>query len=423
MVSIDLEGVTVTAANTPAVVTRCCIVGAGPAGLMLGFLLARAGVDVIVLEKHGDFLSDFRGDMIHASTLEVMHDLGLLEGLMELPHQKVEEFVGSMHAQRIPLVDFTRLSTRCRFIAYMPQWDFLEFIRSRAARYPAFDLRMSTEVTALITKDGSVVGVQAEGPAGPMAVHADLVVCADGRRSKTREWAGLDVVSFGVPFDVLWMRISRRLQDGESLRYFGAGQIFVTIDRGEYWQCALAIPKGSFDTLKERGLTSFREQIATLVPMFRDRVDELSQWDDVKLLAVSIDRLRKWFRPGLLCIGDAAHAMSPVTGVGVNLAIHDAIATANVLAACLKERTLSTKHLAQVQARREPSTRIMQLFQVALDRTVVKPVLESMELRSMPWGLRLVHWSPGIRRILGRLIAIGFRPERVTTPAPVPQSR
>jgi 2-polyprenyl-6-methoxyphenol hydroxylase-like FAD-dependent oxidoreductase len=406
-----------TSVNSATITASCCIVGGGPAGMMLGFLLARSGVDVIVLEKHGDFLDDFRGDMIHPSTLEVMHELGLLDELLALPHQKLREFVGSMDAQRVPLVDFSGLPTRCRFIAYMPQWDFLEFIRVRAARYPTFDLRMSTDVTALITNDGRIVGVRGTGPAGPVVIHADVTICADGRRSRTREWAGLEIVKFGVPIDVLWLRISRRPEDGESLRYFAAGQIFVTIDRGNYWQCALVIPKGSFDTVREKGLPVFRERIARLVPMFCDRVDEITTWNDIKLLTVSIDRLRKWFRPGLLCIGDAAHAMSPVTGVGINLAIHDAIATANILATPLKERMLSTEHLAIVQARRELPMRLMQLFQIVLDRLVVKPVLASGEMRSLPWSLRLVRHSPGLRRILARVIGIGFRPEHMTTPA------
>jgi 2-polyprenyl-6-methoxyphenol hydroxylase-like FAD-dependent oxidoreductase len=383
--------------------------------MMLGFLLARAGIDVVVLEKHADFLSDFRGDMIHPSTLELMHELGLLDELLALRHQKVREFVGSMGQQRLPLVDFTSLPTRCRFIASMPQWDFLEFIRIHAARYSTFRLRMRSEAVGLVTKDGQVVGVQVKEPAGLVTVRADLVVCADGRRSQTREWAGLKVDDFGAPMDVLWMRISRRAEDGESLRYFAAGQIFVTIDRGDYWQCALAIPKGSFGDLQRKGLPAFRDRIAKVATLFHDRVGELATWDDIKLLTVAIDRLRQWYRPGLLCVGDAAHAMSPVTGVGVNLAIQDAVAAANILAKPLKDGTLSIGDLQRVQGRREFPVRIMQRFQIFVDDLLVKPLLASIETPSVPWSLRLLRWSPALRRILARVIGIGFRPEHVMT--------
>jgi 2-polyprenyl-6-methoxyphenol hydroxylase-like FAD-dependent oxidoreductase len=402
--------------------TRCCIVGAGPAGMMLGLLLARAGVDVVVLERHSDFLRDFRGDMIHPSTLELMHELGILEKLLALPHQKVHSFVGQIGQQRLPLVDFAALPTRCRFLAYMPQWEFLEFIRIHAARYPAFQLRMRSEVVGLMESQGQVTGVRIKGREGLFAVRADLTVCADGRSSQTRQWAGLKVDEVGTPMDVLWMRISRYPEDGESLRRIAAGQIFVTIDRGDYWQCALVIPKGGFSEIRGQGLGEFRDRIVKLAPAFHDRVSELASWDDVKPLTVLINRLRQWSRPGLLCIGDAAHAMSPVIGVGINLAIQDAVAAANILSGPLKDGTLSLCHLQKVQNRREFSVRLMHRFQTLVEDRIVRPVLASRETPSVPWVLRILRWSPALRRMLGRVIGLGFRREHVQTPDVLPLS-
>jgi 2-polyprenyl-6-methoxyphenol hydroxylase-like FAD-dependent oxidoreductase len=403
------EGPTVLAAG-------CCIVGGGPAGMMLGLLLARAGVDVVVLEKHSDFLRDFRGDMIHPSTLELMHELDILEELLALPHQQVHSFVAQIGQQRLPLVDFAALPTRCRFLAYMPQWEFLDFLRAHAARYPKFHLRMGSEVVGLMRSDAQVTGVRVKGPDGLLAVRADLTVCADGRSSQTREWAGLDVDEVGTPIDVLWMRISRRAEDGESLRRIAAGQIFVTIDRGDYWQCALVIPKGSFSKIRQQGLSAFRDRIVKLAPSFHDRADELASWDDVKPLTVTINRLRQWHRPGLLCVGDAAHAMSPVIGVGVNLAIQDAVAAANIVSGPLRDGTLSVRHLQQVQKRREFPVRLMHWFQTLVERQIVKPVLASRETPSVPWILRLPDRSPAFRRVLGHVIGLGFRREHVQTP-------
>src|SRR5205807_1074694 len=333
---------------------RCCVVGGGPAGIMLGLLLARAGVDVLVLEKHADFLRDFRGDTIHPSTLEVMHELGLLEDLLKLPHQKAPRLTARVGGLALTVADFTHLPTHCGFIAFMPQWDFLNFLAERGACYPTFTLRMRAEVTGLIEEAGCVVGLHATTSEGPLEVRANLVVAADGRHSVVRARAGLKVDEFGAPMDVLWFRLSRRPDDPEDpVARFETGRIFIMLNRGEHWQCGFVIPKGALEQLQKRGLQAFRGGVAQLAPFVADRVGELRDWDAVKLLTVRVDRLRQWYRPGLLCIGDAAHAMSPVGGVGINLAIQDAVAAANLLAVPLREGRLTTEDLRRVQRRRE----------------------------------------------------------------------
>src|SRR6266849_8514901 len=329
--------------------TTCCIAGGGPAGIMLGLLLARAGVDVLVLEKHADFLRDFRGDTIHPSTLEVMHELGLLEDLLKLPHQKAPRLNAQVGELALTIADFTRLPTHCGFIAFMPQWDFLNFLAERGARYPTFTLRMRGEVTGLIEEAGRVVGLHATTSDGPLEVRARLVIGADGRHSVVRAKAGLKVDEFGAPMDVLWFRLSRRPGDPEDpVARFEMGRIFIMLNRGEHWQCGFVIPKGSREQLQKRGLQAFRDSVAQLAPFAADRVGELSDWDAIKLLTVRVDRLRQWYRPGLLCIGDAAHAMSPVGGVGSNLAIQDAVAAANRLWLPLSQGRLTTEDLRQV---------------------------------------------------------------------------
>ncbi len=397
---------------------HCCIAGGGPAGIMLGLLLARAGVDVLVLEKHADFLRDFRGDTIHPSTLEVMHELGLLEDLLKLPHQKAPRLNGQFGDLALTIADFTHLPTHCRFIAFMPQWDFLNFLAERGARYSTFTLRMRAEVTGLIEDEGRVVGLRAATPEGPLEVRASLVVGADGRHSVVRARASLRIDEFGAPMDVLWFRLSRRPGDPENpMGRFQMGRIFIMLNRGEHWQCGFVIPKGSFEQIRERGLAALRDGIAQLAPFAADRVGELSDWDAIKLLTVQVDRLRQWYRPGLLCIGDAAHAMSPVGGVGINLAIQDAIAVANLLASPLRTGRLTTEDLRRVQRRRELPTRLTQRFQVFFQARVVARVLGSTEQLSPPLLLRLLARFPFLSRIPARLIGIGVRPEHVKTPA------
>jgi len=396
--------------------TRCCIAGGGPAGMMLGFLLARAGVDVVVLEKHGDFLRDFRGDTVHPSTLEVMYELGILERFLKLPHQEVRELSAQVGNETVPIADFSHVPTHCKFVALMPQWDFLDFIAAEAKRYPQFHLRMQAEATDLIRDGERVVGVQAKTPEGMLEVRAELTVGADGRHSTVRERAGLEVLNIGAPMDALWMRLSRKESDPP--RTFGhvdAGKMLVMLNREEYWQCAFVIPKGEFEEIKRKGLPAFREEIAQFSPWMRDRVDELRDWKDVSLLTVTVDRLVRWHLPGLLCIGDAAHAMSPIGGVGINLAIQDAVATANILARKLREGTVHESDLQAVERRRMFPTRATQAIQVAVQNRVIKRLLGSTKPLTAPWPMKLMRRWKGLRRILPRIVGVGFRPEHVRT--------
>jgi 2-polyprenyl-6-methoxyphenol hydroxylase-like FAD-dependent oxidoreductase len=396
---------------------RCCIAGGGPGGVMLGFLLARAGVETLVLEKHADFLRDFRGDTIHPSTLELMHELGLLTDFLARPHQEATELTGWVGDATVTVADFTHLPTRCRFIAFMPQWDFLDFLAGRGRRYPTFHLRMQAEVTDLIEEGGRVAGVRATTPRGPLEVRAALVVAADGRHSTVRARAGLQVEDLGAPMDVLWLRLPRRPEDPRNpLGRFDRGRVFVMLDRGDYWQCGLLIPKGGWDAVRQRGLGAFRDTVAAVAPFLSDRVGDLRAWEDVKLLTVVVDRLRRWYRPGLLCIGDAAHAMSPIGGVGINLAIQDAVATANLLAGPLHSGTVTVADLRRVQLRRAWPTRLTQRLQVFVQERVIRRVLGSRRPVTLPWPLRLLRRFPVLRRLTARLIGMGVRPEHVKTP-------
>ncbi|MDX6443673.1 MAG: hypothetical protein QOH71_747 [Blastocatellia bacterium] len=385
--------------------------------MMLGFLLARAGVDVVVLEKHADFLRDFRGDTIHPSTLEVMHELGILEEFLKRPHQEISEIAGQVGDETIPLADFSHLPTKCKFIAFMPQWDFLNFIVEQAKRYLTFTLKMEAEVTDLIEAGNSIVGVRCKTPAGELEVRADLVIGADGRHSIVRERAGLKVEVLGAPIDVLWFRLSRLPSDpGQVLGRFAAGKIMVMLNRETYWQCGFVIPKLAFDEIKRRGLDAFRQDIVSIAPFLADRADEIQDWEPVKLLTVAVDRLRQWYRSGLLCIGDSAHAMSPVGGVGINLAIQDAVATANILARPLSQNCVSLSHLQKVQWRRELPTRLTQWAQVQVQKRVLGRVLGNTRRVAVPGVVRLFKKCPMLRRVPARLIGIGVRPEHVRTP-------
>jgi 2-polyprenyl-6-methoxyphenol hydroxylase-like FAD-dependent oxidoreductase len=397
---------------------RCCIAGGGPAGMMLGLLLARAGVPVLVLEKHADFLRDFRGDTIHPSTLEIMHELGLLQEFLKRPHQEARTLSGQIGDDFVQIADFRHLPTHCRFIALMPQWDFLDFVAEHARQYPAFQLEMEAEVDDLIVDGERVSGLRATTPVGELTVRADLVIGADGRHSTVREKAGLQIVDLGAPMDVLWMKLSRRPEDpGQTFGRFDTGRVFVMLNREDYWQCAFVIAKGGLDEIQSRGLEFFRNEIARLAPHLRDRTAELADWSDVKLLSVSVDRLQRWHRPGLLCIGDAAHAMSPVGGVGINLAIQDAVAAANILAPRLKQAAPPESDLHLVQRRREFPTRATQAMQVFIQNRVIGRVLETTGKLSLPLPLKLLQLMPFLTRVPARLIGLGIRPEHVRTPA------
>jgi len=400
-----------------SVAVRCCVVGGGPAGMMLGLLLARASVDVLVLEKHADFLRDFRGDTIHPSTLEIVRELGLLDAFLALPHQEVRELTGEVYGGSVTLADFRHLRTRCPFIALMPQWDFLNFLSAQARRFPRFALRMQAEATDLIETAAGVCGVKVLTQEGLLDVHADLVVGADGRHSIVRRRAGLAIEELGVPIDVLWFRLPRRPSDrAETGGYVQPGSFFVMINRDTYWQCGFVIPKGSFEAIRGEDIAAFRARIVRAAPFTAAVVDALVNWDMVKLLTVQVDHLRQWFKPGLLCIGDAAHAMSPVGGVGINLAIQDAVAAANILARPLRSGPASVADLEAVQSRREWPARVTQRVQVAIQDRVVARVLDDKPGHAprLPFIFRLLRWLPILRRIPARAIGIGVRPEHVT---------
>jgi 2-polyprenyl-6-methoxyphenol hydroxylase-like FAD-dependent oxidoreductase len=399
------------------IATTCCIAGGGPAGVMLGFLLARAGVKVAVLEKHADFFRDFRGDTIHPSTLELMFELGLLDQFLQLPHNKVDRMTALIGAERVAAVDLTHLPTRCKYIALMPQWDFLNFIAAQGKRYPTFDLHMSTEATDLIEEGGRVVGLVAKGPDGELSIRADLVVGCDGRHSIVREKAGLKSDDYGAPMDVLWFRLTRKESDeSETFGHFEAGAMMIMLNRGDYWQCAYVIPKGGIDRVKAEGLDAFRKRVLFMSPFLGDRVDELKSFDDIKLLTVAVDRVRQWWRPGLICIGDAAHAMSPIGGVGVNMAVQDAVAAANRLAAPLKAGTASDADLRAIEARRTFPMRFTQGLQLTIQKRIISPTLASTQRPKPPLLFRLVGAVPLLQRIPGRLLAVGVRPEHIHTP-------
>ena len=397
--------------------TRCVIAGGGPAGIMAGYLLARAGVPVIVLEKHADFFRDFRGDTIHPSTLELMYELGLLEEFLKQPHQEVRELRAVVNGQTVPIADFTRLPTRCKFIAFMPQWDFLNFLSTHAKKFPSFQLLMQHAVIDLTFDQQRVTGVRAKTPRGELEIRADLVIGADGRHSIVQACAGLERQEFGAPIDVLWMRISKKPDDPQqSLGFFQYGKLLVLLDRGDYWQCGFVIPKGGFAEIKTRGLGQFQNDIVSFAGFLRDRVAELDDWSKIKLLTVQINRLRDWCRDGLLCIGDSAHAMSPAGGVGINLAIQDAVATANLLGEKLRTGPGSVDDLRKVQARREWPTRLIQAMQVFIHRRVVTGQT-SHRKDSLPIVFRLLKWFPVLRQIPARFIGIGPRPEHFHSPS------
>ncbi|HTE78279.1 MAG TPA: FAD-dependent oxidoreductase [Xanthobacteraceae bacterium] len=397
--------------------THCCIVGGGPAGMMLGFLLARAGVRVVVLEKHADFLRDFRGDTVHPSTLELIYELGLLDEFLKLPHRKVDRLSLQIGEQRVRMIDLTHLPTRCKYIALMPQWDFLNFLADHGRRYKQFDLRMRAEATDLIEEGGRIVGLRANTPDGELVIRADLVVGCDGRHSTVREKAGLQSEDYGAPMDVLWFRVTRRNNDGNDVfGHIEAGMMLVMLDRGDYWQCAYVIPKGGIERVRASGIEAFRNCVVELSPFLADRIGQLKSFDDVKLLSVTVDRLRQWWRPGLICIGDAAHAMSPIGGVGINIAVQDAVAAANRLAAPLKAGRVTDNDLQAIQQRRTFPARMTQQIQLTMQNRIISPALQATRQPKPPLLFRLFDAFPILRRVPGRLLALGIRPEHVQTP-------
>ena len=390
--------------------TTCCIAGGGPAGMMAGFLLARAGIDVTVLEKHGDFLRDFRGDTIHPSTLELMHELGLLEAFLKVPHDEVRQLSAQIGPDRLPIADFGHLPTHCKFIALMPQWDFLDFLADQARTLPNFHLLMNTAATGLIEEGGHIAGVTTTNG----TIRAGLTIAADGRGSVLRDSAKLEIEDFGAPMDVLWFRVSRHMDDpAETFGHAEAGRLMVMLNRGSYWQCAYIIRKGGNDAQRRAGIDSFRDDVAKLEPFLRDRVAELKSWDDVKLLTVQVDRLKRWHRPGFLAIGDAAHAMSPIGGVGVNLAVQDAVAAANILAGPLRRGAVDETVLAAVQQRRDFPTRVTQGIQIAIQKNVIDALLKSDKPLRAPWILKLLSGVPLLRRIPAYIVGVGVRPEHI----------
>jgi 2-polyprenyl-6-methoxyphenol hydroxylase-like FAD-dependent oxidoreductase len=395
--------------------TSCVIAGGGPAGMMCGFLLARAGIDVTVLEKHADFLRDFRGDTVHPSTLQVMHELGLLSEFLKLPYTPIRTANIEFGDTHFTVGDFSRLPTAAKFIALMPQWDFLAFLAKEAKKLPNFHLLMQTEARDLTAQGDRICGVLATGPGGNVQIKAGLTIAADGRHSLLRDKSGLKVEDLGAPFDVLWLRLP--VLPGDPAELIGkvrGGQLFVMIYRTDYWQCAYLIPKGGFDTIKADGLAKFRARLKQVAGFAAGRVDEaITSFDQVKLLTVTVDRLTKWARPGMVCIGDAAHAMSPIGGVGINLAIQDAVATANILGPVLQKRVPSLGDLAKVQKRRQFPTKVIQGFQVMAQNRLLAPTLAAMKTPEPPRLVKILNAWPWARQFPARFIGMGVRPEHV----------
>jgi 2-polyprenyl-6-methoxyphenol hydroxylase-like FAD-dependent oxidoreductase len=411
------------ATPSSSLATTCCIIGGGPAGIMLGYLLARAGIQVTVLEKHQDFFRDFRGDTIHPSTLELLHELGLLEKFLKIPHSQVTGLSATVGGQCFRMSDFSHLSTHCKYIVLMPQWDFLNFLSAEAASFPNFTLRMGWEATGLLRQDRAIVGVNANTPDGPVEIPATLTVGCDGRHAISREAANLPLLDYGVPVDILWLRIARQPSDPENaLGYVNYGRFIILINRNEYFQVGYIIPKDAFPHIQQNGLPAFQQSIERIVPFLTGRTSEIDSWDKVKLLTIQVNRLREWSSPGLLCIGDAAHAMSPVGGIGINIALQDAVAAANILAEPLRTHTLTDHHLQSVQQHRNKAVLRTQRVQ-SFAHNIINRALHHVGPMAPPLFLRLATSIPGFQRLTGRFVGIGLQPEHIdTTQLPYPQT-
>jgi 2-polyprenyl-6-methoxyphenol hydroxylase-like FAD-dependent oxidoreductase len=401
---------------------QCCVVGGGPAGMMLGYLLGRAGVNTVVLEKHADFLRDFRGDTVHPSTLRILSQLGLLDEFLKMPHTALRALSVEIGRQGFKVADFGRLSGPGNFIALMPQWDFLNFLAERGRRFPSLTVLMSTEVKELIQDKGRITGVRAVSAGGSLDIEANLVIGCDGRSSTVRAASGLESRDLGSPIDVLWFRMPKKPTDPtEVLAHLDIDSMLVTIDRTDYWQCAFVIGKGGYDKVRNEGLEKFRGAVVDGARFFADRAEELKSFDDVKLLSVKVDRLETWSKSGLLCIGDAAHAMSPVGGVGINLAVQDAVATANLLAAKLKRGTVTDDDLDSVRRRRLMPVKVIQALQVAVQSRILQPVISGqLQKLTPPLMVRVLDRFPWLRRWPAQLLGVGVRPEQVSSPVEQP---
>ena len=394
--------------------TTCCIIGGGPAGIMLGFLLARQGIAVTVLEKYKDFFRDFRGDTIHPSTLELLYELGLLEKFLALPHSQVNGLTAIIGGSRFKISDLSHLPTHAKFIALMPQWDFLNFLSTEAARFPSFTLRMGWEATGLIqTNDGATTGVLANTPDGPVEIHASLTVGCDGRHAISRVAGHLPLIDEGVPIDILWLRIARQPSDPENaLGYFNYGRFIILINRNDYFQVGYLIPKGAFPQIQQEGIPAFQQSIERIVPFLAGRTAEIDSWDKVKLLTIQVNRLQDWCSPGLLCIGDAAHAMSPVGGIGINIALQDAVAAANILTESILTSGATVHDLQRVQHYRESAVRNTQRVQVFAHR-ILSRALQSTGPVTPPLALRIITKIPAFQYLAGRFIGMGLQPQHL----------